>query len=284
MSIAPLSNFLLSNICLIGYGFMGKAHSNAIARLPMFFPEAGDIARHTLCGVGADALAQAAARYGWLNHTEDALAAIENRDIHAVDIATPTDTHMQYTLFAAEHGKHIFCEKPLASSLSDARLMLEAAQKAGVVHQMGFNYRFAPAVTLLKRFLDQGRLGRVYHVRGSFLQDWLADPDGLIEPIHPIDLHIDTAKMEALFNGGGYAEDYRILSREIRQYGETIPPLINSYMNLSPSMRVFDTVMNPDFGGVEETGILIAYNDIYQKKVERHFQGIVPGGEKFELV
>ncbi len=138
---------------------------------------------------------------------------------------------------------------------------------------------FFGKVTMYGTYHPEARNTLIY-----FLRKYFPDPDGLIEPIHPIDLHIDTAKMEALFNGGGYAEDYRILSREIRQYGETIPPLINSYMNLSPSMRVFDTVMNPDFGGVEETGILIAYNDIYQKKVERHFQGIVPGGEKFELV
>ena len=106
-----------------------------------------------------------------------------------------------------------------------------------------------------------------------FLKKYFPDPDHLVEPLFPIDLHIDTTKMERIFNGGNYQEDYKILSRTIRDTGEQIPPLINSYMNLSPTMRVFDTVMNPDFGGVEETGILIARNDIYLKKVERHFAG-----------
>jgi hypothetical protein len=117
-----------------------------------------------------------------------------------------------------------------------------------------------------------------------FLRKYFPDPDRLVEPLYPIDLHIDVPAMEALFDGGDYAADYKILSRTIRQFGETIPPLINSYMNLSPSMRVFDTVMNPEFGGVEETGILITYDDIYLKKVERHFRGLETPGGKFELI
>ncbi len=103
-----------------------------------------------------------------------------------------------------------------------------------------------------------------------FLQKYFPDHDRLVEPIHPIELHMDRDRLAALFDGASYAEDYKILVREIRSRNENIPPLINSYMNLSPSMRVFGTVSNPDFGDVEETGILITIQDIYAAKSERH--------------
>lgn len=104
-----------------------------------------------------------------------------------------------------------------------------------------------------------------------FLRRYFPDNDNLVESINPVEVSIDNEKMEALFCGGSYSEDYRILFREIRKFQENIPPLINAYMNLSPSMRVFGTVINKDFGYVEETGIMININDIYHKKVERHF-------------
>lgn len=116
-----------------------------------------------------------------------------------------------------------------------------------------------------------------------FLHKYFSDPDHLVESLYPVEFKIDTDKMESLFNGINYQEDYRILSREVRNLGENIPPLINSYMNLSPTMRVFDTVCNPDFGNVEETGILITRDDIYMKKVERHFEGLENNG-RWEIV
>lgn len=103
-----------------------------------------------------------------------------------------------------------------------------------------------------------------------FLKQYFPDRDNLVEPIHPIKLNIDYNAMADLFVGGSYAEDYKILSREIRKYQENIPPLINSYMSVSPSMRVFGTTKNPDFGDVEETGILITIQDIYKTKSERY--------------
>ena len=105
-----------------------------------------------------------------------------------------------------------------------------------------------------------------------FLRKYFPDTENLVEPIYPIELDIDEEKMTALFCGGSYAEDYKILGREIRARNENVPPLINSYMSLSPSMRVFGTVRNPDFGDVEETGILITIDDIYPKKSERHIR------------
>lgn len=103
-----------------------------------------------------------------------------------------------------------------------------------------------------------------------FLRKYFDDRDNLVEPLYPIELDIDEAACREIFTGDCFAEDYKILSREIRNLGHVIPPLINSYMNLSPSMRVFGTVTNPDFGDVEETGILITIEDIYPKKSERH--------------
>ncbi len=104
-----------------------------------------------------------------------------------------------------------------------------------------------------------------------FLRKYFPDHDNLVEPIYPVELNIDAEKMEELFTGGSFQEDYKILLREVRRLEENIPPMINSYMSLSPSMRVFATVKNPDFGNVEETGILIKRSDLYMKKVERHF-------------
>ena len=105
-----------------------------------------------------------------------------------------------------------------------------------------------------------------------FLKKYFPDRDKLVDPIYPIELDIDNEAMGAVFCGESYAEDYKILTREIRKCRENIPPLINSYMNISPSMRVFGTVKNPDFGEVEETGILITISDIYPVKSERHFK------------
>ena len=137
---------------------------------------------------------------------------------------------------------------------------------------------FFGKVTMYGHYNPEARNMLIY-----FLRKYFPDPDHLVEPIYPMDLHIDEAKMHALFTGESYPEDYKILSREIRNLNENIPPLINSYMNLSPSMRVFATVKNPEFGGVEETGILITRNDIYMKKVERHFSGM-DNPTRFEII
>jgi hypothetical protein len=103
-----------------------------------------------------------------------------------------------------------------------------------------------------------------------FLQKHFKDKDQLVTPIHPLAINFNEAKLKSLFTGKDYKEDYRILSREIRSLGENIPPLINSYMNLSPSMRVFGTAVNEGFGNVEETGILIKVSDIYAEKIDRY--------------
>ena len=104
-----------------------------------------------------------------------------------------------------------------------------------------------------------------------FMGRYFPDNENLLEPINPVALDIDTERMAAIFNGGSYAEDLKILYRQVKLYKENVPPLINSYMNLSPTMKVFGTVTNPDFGSVEETGLLITINDIHPDKTRRHF-------------
>ena len=135
---------------------------------------------------------------------------------------------------------------------------------------------FFGKVTMYGHYNQEARNTLIY-----FLRKYFPDPDNLVEPIHPIELDIDEEKYGRLFDGGSYVEDYKVLVRELKQYGENVPPMINSYMNLSPTMRVFATVKNPDFGNVEETGILITFSDVYMKKVERHFSG---QNRPFELI
>ncbi len=126
------------------------------------------------------------------------------------------------------------------------------------------NYFFGK-VTMYLSYNDEARNMLLY-----FLQKHFEDKDKLVIPIHPLKVNIDENHMAALFTGKDYKEDYKILSKEVRSLGENIPPLINSYMNLSPSMRVFGTSLNPGFGSVEETGILIKISDIYAEKIERY--------------
>ena len=108
-----------------------------------------------------------------------------------------------------------------------------------------------------------------------FFMKYFKDNEDLVTPIHPLDLGIDMNEMEKVFNGGSYKEDYKILSLKVREFGENIPPLINSYMNLSPSMKTFGTVINDHFGNVEETAIILTISDIYEAKTDRHIETYV---------
>lgn len=109
-----------------------------------------------------------------------------------------------------------------------------------------------------------------------FMKKYFRDTENLVYPIHPLEIHIDENYMQSVFNGGNYDEDYRILSRNVRDLGENIPPLVNAYMSLSPSMRTFGTATNPGFGGVEETAILINIADVYEAKKLRHIATYIP--------
>ncbi|WP_438449382.1 Gfo/Idh/MocA family protein [Gorillibacterium sp. sgz5001074] len=165
------------NVGMIGYKFMGKAHSHAYKDLPMFFPAAPRPVMKALCGRDEAGVSKAAVQFGWESYETDYRKLLERDDIDLVDINAPSNAHKDIVLAAAKAGKHIFCEKPLALTLADSREMLEAVEQAGVTHMVGFNYRFAPAVRLAKKLVEEGRLGRIHHFRAWFLQDWIVDPD-----------------------------------------------------------------------------------------------------------
>lgn len=163
-------------IGMVGYKFMGKAHSNALQRLGMFFDSGAKVELKALCGRDRDWVRKAADQFGFEAVETSWENLVKRADIDAVDITAPSNVHKQIAIAAAENGKHIFCEKPLALSVGDARDILAAVKKAGVKHQIGFNYRFAPAILLAKQLIDGGKLGTIYHFRAKYLQDWILDP------------------------------------------------------------------------------------------------------------
>jgi predicted dehydrogenase len=164
------------NVGLIGHKFMGKAHSHALRDVTMFFDLDAVPVMRVLCGVEDD-LEDAARRYGWHTFTPSWEEVVNNPEIDIVDIATPGNTHWQIALAAAQQGKHILCEKPLALTPHEAKEMYDAAEEAHVKHVVNFNYRRLPAVALAKKLIDEGELGAIYHFRGTYQQDWPLDPN-----------------------------------------------------------------------------------------------------------
>ena len=165
------------NIGMVGYKFMGKAHSNAYQRLGMFFDGAAKVNLKAICGRDEEWVKASAAKYGWEGYETSWKKLIERDDIDIIDINAPSDTHHDIAIAAAGNGKHIFCEKPLALNLAHAREMYDCVRKNNVKHQIGFNYRFAPAVQLAKQMIDSGKLGTIRHVRAYYLQDYIIDPE-----------------------------------------------------------------------------------------------------------
>lgn len=165
------------NVGLIGGGFMGKAHSLAYAAMPMFFwPAPALPVRHTIAEATDELAAEAARRFGFERSTSDWRSVVNDPDIHVVDIATPNHLHAEIAIAAAQAGKHIISEKPLARTSEEAKAMYEAVTAAGVVNMVAFNYRRTPAIALAKKFIEEGAIGRVLSFRGTYLQDWSADP------------------------------------------------------------------------------------------------------------
>jgi len=159
---------------MLGYRFMGKAHSNALARLPMFFPEAPEIERDILVGRDEEALADAADRLEFARTTTDWQEAIDEVDVFYN--LGPNHVHAEPTIAALEAGVPVLCEKPLAATTDDAERMAAAADDADVPAAIAFNYRYVPAIRYAKRLIDDGILGEIHHIRATYLQDWLVDP------------------------------------------------------------------------------------------------------------
>ena len=165
-------------IGLIGCGFMGRAHSNAYNRLSNFFPSLKfKPVLKAVCSRSPEKVRAFAEQWGYESVETDWRSIVNRNDIDAIDICTPNDTHAEIAIAAAEAGKMILCEKPLAHSIEEGEKMVEVIEKTGIKNTVWYNYRRIPAVTLAKNIIDSGKLGRIFHYRANFLQDWTISPD-----------------------------------------------------------------------------------------------------------
>jgi predicted dehydrogenase len=164
-------------IGLVGYGFMGRTHTNAYKRVTDFFETEYRPELQAVCGRNRDKVSSFAAQWGYKSVETDWKALVARPDIDLIDIATPNSSHSEIAIAAAAAGKMILCEKPLARNLAEARQMVDAVKRAGVANMVWYNYRRVPAVTFAKQIIDEGRLGRIFHYRAKFLQDWTISKD-----------------------------------------------------------------------------------------------------------
>ena len=162
---------------MIGYRFMGKAHSNAWRQAPRFFPLQAEVDMHTICGRDPQAVEQARKQFGWKNASVSWREVVENPAIDIIDINTPNDSHAEIAIAAAKAGKHILCEKPLAMDVAEAQEMVDAVKKAKVVHMICHNYRRIPAIAQARKMIEEGALGDIFHYRARYSQDWIVDPN-----------------------------------------------------------------------------------------------------------
>ncbi len=190
------------NVAMIGGGFMGKAHSNAWTKVNTFFDAPFKVNLKVVVG-NHTPLEDFAANWGYDEVSYDWREVVKRDDIDIIDIGTPTYMHKEMAIEAAKHGKHIVCEKPCGMNYGECVEMAKAAKEAGVVHYLNHNYRRVPAVALAKKMIDEGRLGRIYHWRGAYLQDWIMDEDA------PLTWHLreDRAGAGVLFDLGSHAVD-----------------------------------------------------------------------------
>jgi predicted dehydrogenase len=165
------------NVGMIGYGFMGRAHSNAYRKVNNFFDLDYQPVLKAVCARSADKAKAFADKWGYESVETDWRKLVARKDIDVIDICTPNNTHAEIAIAAAKAGKMILCEKPLALNGPQALTMVEAVEKAKVPNMVWYNYRRVPAVTLAKQLIDDGKLGRVFHYRAQFLQDWTINPE-----------------------------------------------------------------------------------------------------------
>ncbi|MGP8243724.1 MAG: Gfo/Idh/MocA family protein [Bryobacteraceae bacterium] len=164
-------------IGVVGYGFMGRAHSNAFRQVTRFFDLEYEPVLKAVCGRNRGRAEAFAAQWGYESFETDWRRLVERPDIDLVDIASPNDTHAEIAIAAAAAGKMVLCEKPLGRTAAESERMVAAVEKARVPNMVWYNYRRVPAVALAKRLIDEGRLGRIFHYRAQFLQDWTISAD-----------------------------------------------------------------------------------------------------------
>ena len=165
------------NVGLIGYGFMGRTHSNAFRKVSNFFDLEYQPVLKAVCARDAAKVQAFAAKWGYESHETDWRKLIARDDIDLIDIACPNDMHKDIAIAAAKAGKMVLCEKPLSMNGADGLKMVQAVERAGVPNMVWYNYRRVPAITLAKQLIDEGRLGRIFHYRAKFLQDWTISKD-----------------------------------------------------------------------------------------------------------
>lgn len=165
------------NIGLVGYGFMGRTHSNAFLQAPRFFDLPFQPALTAVCARNVERVKSFAENWGYASIESDWRALVDRKDIDLIDIASPNDTHAEIAIAAAKAGKMVLCEKPLGRTAGEARSMVDAVEAAGVANMVWYNYRRVPAVTMLKNLLQEDRFGRIFHYRSQFLQDWTISRD-----------------------------------------------------------------------------------------------------------
>jgi len=165
------------NIGLVGYGFMGRTHSNAFRQAPQYFKLPYQPVLKTICARNADRAQAFAANWGYESAETDWRRLVDSPEIDLIDIASPNDTHAEIAIAAAKAGKIVMCEKPLGRNAAEAEAMVSAVESAGVPNMVWYNYRRVPAVTLAKQLIDRGKLGKIFHYRAKFLQDWTISSD-----------------------------------------------------------------------------------------------------------
>ena len=165
------------NIGLVGYGFMGRTHSNAFLQAPRFFNLPYRPVLKAVAARNRDRVKAFAENWGYESFETDWRTLIDRKDIDVIDIASPNDTHREIAIAAAKAGKMVMCEKPLGRTAAEAEAMVTAVESAGVPNTVWYNYRRVPAVYLIKQLMDEGRLGRIFHYRAKFLQDWTISKD-----------------------------------------------------------------------------------------------------------
>jgi predicted dehydrogenase len=162
---------------MVGYGFMGRAHSNAYKQVGQFFPSEHQVVLQAACARDAGKIREFADQWGYASTETDWRKLVERKDIDVIDICTPNNIHKEIALAAAANGKMILCEKPLAMNTAEGKIMVDAVEKAKVANMVWYNYRRIPAVTLAKKLIEEGRLGKIFHYRAKFLQDWTIKSD-----------------------------------------------------------------------------------------------------------
>jgi predicted dehydrogenase len=212
------------NVAIIGVGFMGKAHSNAWGQAPKFFKLGLKPVLKVACDPDNNCAHDFADNWGWQECETDWRKVVERPDIDIIDIVTPTFLHKEIAIAAAQHGKHIFCEKPITLNYAGAKEMYEAAEKAGIVHYLNHNYRRTPAIAFAKQLIEQGRIGQIFHWRGTYLQDWITDPN------FPLTWHL-----QKQFAGAGPHYDLNSHSVDLARF------LVGEVESVSAMMKTFVT-------------------------------------------